>query len=180
MAKKKTGNPQKEDGYTPIANELLEAMAAFPLTSMQYQILLIVLRQTYGFQCKSSDLSIGYIAAAIKRNKRRVGQEVAKLISANVLTEYQKATYSTARKIGINKHYEQWSMSTDAHSERERSQKYVPTRSQGMSTDAHRGMSAGAHQINKERNIKEKERKDFPSESEEPDAWELLEGEVIS
>jgi hypothetical protein len=40
-------NPQPEDGYTILANEILEAMARTKLSPTQYRLLFVVWRYTY-------------------------------------------------------------------------------------------------------------------------------------
>ena len=53
-------NPQLENGYTRIANEILEAMAKVKLSPTQYRVLFVVWRYTYGFSRKSADLSLTF------------------------------------------------------------------------------------------------------------------------
>ncbi len=48
------GSPQLEDGYTRIANELLEAIASAPMTLGQIRICLFLVRNTYGFGGKKT------------------------------------------------------------------------------------------------------------------------------
>ena len=46
--------PQLENGYTKIANELLEAIAAIRIPGEAMQVLLVIIRKTYGY-CKKKD-----------------------------------------------------------------------------------------------------------------------------
>lgn len=182
MANKKSGNPQLEDGYTSISNELLEEIARTPsFTAVQLQIILLVIRQTYGFKRKSHGLSAKFISRATGRNYRVIAREIDKLIAENVLTEYERPTPANPRKIGINKYYKSWGMYQEVHAP-DGTHTSVPCGTEGMYSEVQSGMYQEVHQIKKynKENIKEKERKDFPSENEEPDAWELLDGEVIS
>jgi phage replication O-like protein O len=48
----KVANPQKENGFTPIAHEIMEALASTKLTILENQALFLILRNTYGFQRK--------------------------------------------------------------------------------------------------------------------------------
>ena len=50
-------NPQLEDGYTEIANEILEALMRLHLSPNQWQVILCIIRKTYGFKKK-----VDYIA----------------------------------------------------------------------------------------------------------------------
>lgn len=101
-------NPQKENGSTDIANELLEAIYSCNFNGTEFAIILCILRYTYGFHRKSHSLSIGFISKAINRNKINVSNYIKKLIENNVLIEEKKSTYNTSRMIGINKDYSKW------------------------------------------------------------------------
>jgi phage replication O-like protein O len=57
-------SPQVEDGYTRIANELLEALAQTDISGTQHRVIEMIMRETYGHQRKT--VTIGYLALAIK------------------------------------------------------------------------------------------------------------------
>lgn len=102
-------NPQKENGSTDIANELLEAIYSYEFTATQFKILLCVIRYTYGFKRKLHRLSVNFISKAIKNNSKEfVSREIKKLITDNVLIEYSIPSFSSTREIGINKDYSCW------------------------------------------------------------------------
>ncbi|OED41232.1 hypothetical protein AB833_10080 [Chromatiales bacterium (ex Bugula neritina AB1)] len=50
-------NPQIVDGYTRIANELLDALIRSGLTKRELRVVLVVIRQTYGYNRSSDDIS---------------------------------------------------------------------------------------------------------------------------
>ena len=45
-------SPQKENGFTPISNEILEAVAGASLNGTQLRILLLLWRNSYGYHSK--------------------------------------------------------------------------------------------------------------------------------
>jgi len=49
--------PQKENGYTSIANELLEAIMRVPLPLYEWRVLLCIIRFTYGWNRKEAHVS---------------------------------------------------------------------------------------------------------------------------
>lgn len=51
-------NPQKENGFTPIANEILEKLVNISLLGSEFQILLFIIRKTYGYQKKADRISL--------------------------------------------------------------------------------------------------------------------------
>ena len=100
--------PQLENGYTPIANELLEAIYKTEFTATELKIILLVARYTYGFSRKEYTLSLSYIARGIGVSKRYVSSSVSKLIEDNVLQIVKEHTDTQSRVIKINKNYETW------------------------------------------------------------------------
>lgn len=101
-------NPQKENGYTPIANEILEKISQLPLNGSQYRILLIIWRFTYGFSRKEHELSLTFISTATNIHKQQVKRELDTLIEKKVITVIREAYFNTTRKIEFNKNYDEW------------------------------------------------------------------------
>ena len=101
-------SPQKENGYTPIANELLEQIYRRKFSASQLKILLLVIRFTYGFNRTTAKLSNTFIAAGTGMHEITVSKEVGTLLRDNVLKLYKKPSFHSSRVIGINKDYESW------------------------------------------------------------------------
>ncbi|MDR2426450.1 MAG: replication protein [Endomicrobium sp.] len=96
-------NPQIENGYLKIANDLYEAVYLFNFTRNEMKIVSYVIRQTYGFNRKSVPLKQSKIMADLKLAKGRVSVAFNNLIRMNVLI-HEKGTGKT----GINKDYDSW------------------------------------------------------------------------
>lgn len=101
-------SPQKENGYTSIANELLEQIYRRRFSASQLKILLLVIRFTYGFNRKTAALSNTFIASGTGMHEITVSKEVGTLLRDNVLKLHKKPTFHNSRVIGINKDYESW------------------------------------------------------------------------
>lgn len=100
-------SPQWEEGYTKVANEILEHTAKASLNGTQLRILLIVWRYTYGFGRKSHELSISFLANAIAAHEKQVQRELSKLIRQGVLIVTD--TLKNKNKIlAFGKNYEAW------------------------------------------------------------------------
>jgi len=99
-------SPQKENGYTPIANEILEAMAQIKLSPTQYRILFIVWRYTYGFNRKEHELSLSFLAKATRCDKRNIQRDLKNLEERKIIIQQIKS--GAYRKIKFNKYYKQW------------------------------------------------------------------------
>lgn len=107
---------QLEDGYTRIANEILEKVYRSKFNGTQFSILLFVWRNTYGFQRKSHDLSLNYIATGIETHKDQVKRELDRLILWNIITVYQEASFNKTRVIGFNKNSDDWQIDSSEKS----------------------------------------------------------------
>lgn len=101
-------SPQKENGFTAIANELMEALSQTKLNGTQYRILLAVLRATYGYNKKSHQMSDSYISKATGINQRQINREIQSLIKMNIVKLYDAGNYTQGRVIGIQKDYTIW------------------------------------------------------------------------
>ncbi len=101
----KTASPQKENGFTPIANEIIEQLAKIPLNGTQWRIMAVVWRYTYGFSRKGHELSLNFIANAINCPKTQVKREIDRLIGSNILTIEKEASFNQTRTLSFNKDY---------------------------------------------------------------------------
>jgi phage replication O-like protein O len=104
-------SPQKENGYTAIANEILEQIARVKLSPTQYRIIFIVWRYTYGFNRKEHNLSLGFLSKATGCDKRQIQRELKNLEEMKVIK--QNVTNGKSRIIRFNKHYDTWVVKTD-------------------------------------------------------------------
>ena len=105
-------SPQKENGYTSIAHEIIEAIIKKELTGTQLKIILLLWRYTYGFNRNSHSISISFIAKALNVNKAYISVEVKKLISMNVIHVESEASWTATRVLIFNKNYDTWSCAT--------------------------------------------------------------------
>lgn len=121
-------NPQREDGYTGIANEILEQLAKARLNGTQMRIVLAVIRFTYGFKRKEHPLSVTFLATAIDSNKRNVQRELESLIMQRVLLASQ---VGRTRLLSLNKNYEEWELG-----EMEEKKKAAPKKKKEYSPDS--------------------------------------------
>lgn len=100
-----------ENGYTRVANEILEQIHKAKLNGTQRNIIDIVWRYTYGFQRKEHDLSVSFIANAIQGNYRVIQRELNRLIEMNIIIVKAEATFKTSRVIAFNKNVNSWVIS---------------------------------------------------------------------
>ena len=111
MAKKRkpnNGKPELNDGYVKIANELWQALIDYDLTAAQMKLIAVIIRETYGYNRKSKNLSVSYLAKAIHRDHRNTRRALIDLIDKKVVSEYGEYSARESREIGINKYYLDW------------------------------------------------------------------------
>lgn len=98
-------SPQKENGYTSIANELMEAFARTPsIGSEAFQVLMLLLRRSYGFQKKEAEMSISFIAQGTGMKRRCASRAIERLVSKRLIVR-------TGSLVAINKNYDEWVVS---------------------------------------------------------------------
>lgn len=98
-------SPQLENGYTRIANELLDAIIRHDFSKREYQVLLAIIRKTYGYQKKADELGGSQLAEMTGLHRQHVVSTVAALVKKKVLV---KSSGKFASNIGINKNYNEW------------------------------------------------------------------------
>ncbi len=100
-------SPQVQNGYTRIANEILEKVMQTPFNGTQFRILLAVWRLTYGFRRKEHEMSVSFLSNYINSSRSQVARELANLIERNILLVSDTGRRNT-RVIQFNKNYEDW------------------------------------------------------------------------
>ena len=100
-------SPQLEDGFVRIANELYDQMVKAEFSKRQYKILLFVMRKTYGFNKKFDTISLSQFMESTGLDRANVSRTVNELVAAKVLLKQQ---HSNSQTLGVNKHYEEWSV----------------------------------------------------------------------
>ena len=103
--------PQCEDGYTAIANELLEALCKIRIPGESTQVFLTILRKTYGYKKVVDQISLSQFVAATGMKKPNICRALKQLQTLNVikidkLVSQNDNTYRVMYR--INKHYDSW------------------------------------------------------------------------
>ncbi|EQA7873647.1 replication protein [Klebsiella pneumoniae] len=91
-----------DDGFTRIANELLEAVMHAGLSQHQLLVFMAVMRKTYGFNKKSDWVSNEQISVLTGILPHKCSAAKSALVKRGILTQ-------TGRVIGINKAVSEWS-----------------------------------------------------------------------
>jgi phage replication O-like protein O len=103
--------PQKENGYTAIANELMEALIKYKLPSSEIRCLLFIIRKTYGYNKKTDAISLSQFVKATSLNRKAVARALKSLNNKNLIYVEKggvKNDTILTSKYRLNKRYKSW------------------------------------------------------------------------
>lgn len=165
-------SPQVKNGFTAIANEVMEALAGAALTGREFRVLVVVLRKTWGWQKKSDRISGSQIAKLTGIDRRHVASLLKALERRSFLVRTEGKTQREAWMVRFNKNHEEWEK--DIHNF---THSLFTSTSDGASTSTVEGASLApskvsvlaprkvhTKEINKEESIKERKRSPFSNE----------------
>lgn len=101
-------NPQKENGFTGLSHELLQAIMRYPFNLTEMKVVLKVARETYGWSRKKGQIAYREISVATGLDRRTVIRAVRALVMKKVLFLQETSAARAANILGINKNYEHW------------------------------------------------------------------------
>ena len=99
-------NPQTENGFTKIANEVFEELVKTALLGSEFQICFLVIRKTYGFNKKEDRISLTQFEKGTNLSRPTVVKSLKNLVSRNILLRSENLIYK------FNKDYESWVVNT--------------------------------------------------------------------
>jgi phage replication O-like protein O len=114
---KRVISPQTENGFVRIAggdkdNDVLMALIEAGLTGPQYQIVLTVIRKTWGYNKKEDWISLTQFQKITGLTRANVCKNITKLVSAKILA---KKSYTGIKTIyRINKNFAKWTQLVSA------------------------------------------------------------------
>jgi phage replication O-like protein O len=104
-------NPQRENGYTPIANEILDELIKAGLSGRQLSVILLLLRKTYGFNKKQDSISLSQFVKLTRIPKSTLCRILNSLQLVSILTLVKKGNSKKNSNVWtFNKNYEQWKL----------------------------------------------------------------------
>ncbi|CAM8680482.1 Bacteriophage lambda Replication protein O N-terminal domain-containing protein [Kluyvera sp. M-M157-B] len=124
-----------DDGFTRLANMLLEEYAGADLTKRQFKVLLAVLRLTYGWNKPMDRIANSQIAQIARLPEKRVSEARVQLVGMNLLTQ-------VGRSIGPNKNTAEWLLPSGESSDTENPSK------QGINGEEEESLNSGDNPSN--------------------------------
>ena len=98
-------NPQKENGYTGVANEILEKLLLAKLNGTEWEVLMCVIRKTYGFQKKEDWISYTQFEKMTGKSRPNIWKAINGLVTKSLLVTNKQPQKTFYR---FNKDYSQW------------------------------------------------------------------------
>jgi len=98
-------NPQKENGYTAIANEIMDALIKYRIPGEQRQCLDFIIRKTYGYNKKRDMISNSQFVKKTGLKKGNVSRAIKALVDKKLVIKSDNKDIPTYR---FNKNYQQW------------------------------------------------------------------------
>jgi len=99
-------NPQIENGYIKIANEILDQLIRLKLSNYEFRVLLYIIRRTYGFNKKKEQITLAQFSRATGIRRQHIHRSLKKLESRKIIVistnSKNRATYR------FQKNYEKW------------------------------------------------------------------------
>lgn len=102
------GSPQLENGYTRIANELLDALVKTRIPGEERQVFDFILRQTYGFQQKKAAIGTFQFEKATLLPRRAIEKARKNLKEKKIIKIITGSTIYNPNTYEINKHHKEW------------------------------------------------------------------------
>ncbi len=103
-------SPQTENGYTRIANEILEALCRQNLSPYESRMIWFLLRKTYGWKKKSDWISQSQFSKGMDLDRRHVHRTIKRLLRKEIIVICRDDKNRPA--YGFQKDYSKWGMSS--------------------------------------------------------------------
>jgi len=101
-------SPQIENGYTKIANEILDALCGIRIGGEARQVIDTIIRKTYGFSKKEDYISLSQFCAITRMRRPDVCRAINKAVLMNIVKVISKKATGQTNKYSINKDFETW------------------------------------------------------------------------
>jgi len=144
-------NPQKENGYTPIANEILEALCSIRINGEARQCFDVIFRKTYGFNKKSDCISLSQFALLTKMPKVSVCRGLLKLANMNLIIN--KNVNGMSNSYAVNKDFSTWKPLTKKLPINKNVNYHLPKRKSSLTKKRNTKETITKETITKEKNI---------------------------
>lgn len=99
-------NPQIENGYTKIANEIIEKLCSYRISGEENLILWVIFRKTYGFNKKDDHIALDQFKKLTKLKKPTIQRAITKLENKKIIIVKRDSDIGNTYK--FNKNFDEW------------------------------------------------------------------------
>ena len=99
--------PHLKNGYTKIANELIDQFCKYRLSGEEWKVLWVIIRKTYGFNKKMDMISLSQFSQATGITRQNAKRALKSLYSKKIIAVLKKE-YRSVVSYGIQKSYKEW------------------------------------------------------------------------
>ena len=103
---------QKEYGFTPIAHDIIEALAARVISPDEWRVLMVVFRKTYGWDKKQDWIPLSQFVEITGMGKPHICRALKKLLQRNIIARSGNGVAQTGNAstqvYGIQKDFDKW------------------------------------------------------------------------
>lgn len=142
-------NPQLEDGYTKIANEILNALCKIRIAGEARQMLDVIIRKTWGYNKKADRISTSQFMELTNLPHYSIWKARKKLLQLNMITITKKGD-SQVLIYSIQKDYNKWKLSPKKVLSPKR-QSTITKKGEGLSPKRQQNLSPKSDTQKKER-----------------------------
>lgn len=103
--------PKTKDGYTRIANELLDALMLAKISHLEQTTMLAIIRKTYGWNRKRDEISNTLLANITGKHRSNISRAITSLECKNMIVV---SGDRNTRYLEIQKDYIQWNVDNSA------------------------------------------------------------------
>ena len=104
-------NPQKENGFTGIANEILEKLISSCLNGTEIAVALHIIRKTYGYNKKQDEISLSQFLLAIPVSKPTICKALNNLQLVKIIKLVKKGKSLNSSNLWVfNKDFDTWQL----------------------------------------------------------------------
>jgi phage replication O-like protein O len=100
-------NPQAENGHTDISNEVIDFLCHYRLSGEEWQVLLVILRKTWGWHKKNDLIPLSQFSTLTKLPRPTVCRAINKLLSKKIIG-VDKKDNSGVSNYWFNKDCNEW------------------------------------------------------------------------
>ncbi|MBY4799924.1 replication protein [Burkholderia cepacia] len=100
-------SPQLENGFTRLANDLLDALLSAGLTARQWAVVMAVARKTYGWNKSRDDIGLSQFRLMTGIDKSHLSRTIRELEGMRILNREEGMHSHT---LGINKRHKDWQL----------------------------------------------------------------------